>query len=342
MKTARLLSIVISLCLVQQLSAQDIHFSQIGNSPLNLNPALTGVFEGDARFVANYRSQWRTIAPYETVSGAFDMSFYNDEYQKRFFSAGLLFNYDVAGDLGLTFATLGVTGSYTHRVDDGHYLSVGGMIGYNNRSFAAADGQFLNQYGTESPGFDPSLSSGESFVGSPSVNLWDLSAGFNWHYRVPKRSRRTAFDLGIGIMHFNQPEEVFQDGSDLEQLPLRWSPHFMGTFQFHDKLDLLAQATFQQQNTHRQFMYGAGLQVHVDTDPDEELAVQLSVNRRAKDAWTPVVGLRYRMWQAAFSYDLNTSDLRIGTDRRGGPELSLRYILTRVKPMEAKICPPFL
>jgi len=43
------------------LTAQDIHFSQYGNSPLNLNPGLAGVFGGDLRFVGNYRKQWLTV-----------------------------------------------------------------------------------------------------------------------------------------------------------------------------------------------------------------------------------------------------------------------------------------
>ena len=55
---------------VLALSAQDIHFSQFGNSPINLNPGLTGAFGGDMRFVANYRNQWRVdptpLVPYLT------------------------------------------------------------------------------------------------------------------------------------------------------------------------------------------------------------------------------------------------------------------------------------
>ncbi|MEO6037125.1 MAG: hypothetical protein ABIQ93_01850, partial [Saprospiraceae bacterium] len=50
------------------LSAQDIHFSQFANSPINLSPGLIGAFGGDVRFVANYRNQWRSgpipLVPY--------------------------------------------------------------------------------------------------------------------------------------------------------------------------------------------------------------------------------------------------------------------------------------
>jgi hypothetical protein len=51
------------------LKAQDIHFSQFSFSPANLNPAYTALFDGDVRFVANYRNQWFTVpVNYNTVS----------------------------------------------------------------------------------------------------------------------------------------------------------------------------------------------------------------------------------------------------------------------------------
>ena len=43
------------------LQAQDPHFSQFFASPLSLNPALTGRFDGTLRVAGNYRNQWPTI-----------------------------------------------------------------------------------------------------------------------------------------------------------------------------------------------------------------------------------------------------------------------------------------
>ena len=51
--------------------AQDIHFSQFYQSPLNLNPAMTGVMNCNHRLVANYRNQWASILKknaYNTIS----------------------------------------------------------------------------------------------------------------------------------------------------------------------------------------------------------------------------------------------------------------------------------
>ena len=59
--------------------AQDIHFSQFNNSPLNLNPAQTGLFNGDWRFVGNLRNQWSSVpVPYRTFSLSTDTTLEND------------------------------------------------------------------------------------------------------------------------------------------------------------------------------------------------------------------------------------------------------------------------
>ena len=49
--------------------AQDIHFTQFYASPLTLNPASTGHFEGNLRIMNNIRKQWKAIpVPYNTVT----------------------------------------------------------------------------------------------------------------------------------------------------------------------------------------------------------------------------------------------------------------------------------
>src|SRR6187551_1860172 len=55
--------IIIALVLLKtKLSAQDPHFSQFFASPLTLNPALTGKFDGVLRVAGNYRDQWPAIS----------------------------------------------------------------------------------------------------------------------------------------------------------------------------------------------------------------------------------------------------------------------------------------
>ena len=71
--------VVVVLCLVVfNLSSQDIHFSQFYMSPLNLNPAMTGVMNGNVRLTGNYRNQWASVLrdkSFRTYSVSYDQRF---------------------------------------------------------------------------------------------------------------------------------------------------------------------------------------------------------------------------------------------------------------------------
>jgi len=70
-----LVSVIGIFSAVTLTKAQDIHFSQFYMSPLNLNPALTGVMNCNTRMVANYRNQWAAVLQanaYNTYSVSYD------------------------------------------------------------------------------------------------------------------------------------------------------------------------------------------------------------------------------------------------------------------------------
>ena len=71
-----LLGVGASMMLATSAMAQDPHFTQYFASPLTLNPALTGLTQGDLRLAANYRSQWSSVSsnPYVTGTISFDMA----------------------------------------------------------------------------------------------------------------------------------------------------------------------------------------------------------------------------------------------------------------------------
>ena len=72
MKT--LLFSLLLLAFAFNLKAQDPNFSQFFASPLTLNPALTGKFDGSYRVAGNYRNQWPTINnAFTTYTASFDI-----------------------------------------------------------------------------------------------------------------------------------------------------------------------------------------------------------------------------------------------------------------------------
>ena len=149
------------------LNAQDIHFSQFYLSPLNLNPAMTGVMNCNVRLVANYRNQWASVLKsnaYNTYSVSYDQRIPVGRYD--FFGVGGTFWGDKAGELD--FATLQGRLSFSYSKKMGgyrkkaHYLVLGADAGISQRSI-----DFLNaQYGTQhdgNGGFDETLPSFETF-----------------------------------------------------------------------------------------------------------------------------------------------------------------------------------
>ena len=70
----RKIIIVFILILINSfLNAQDIHFSQYYASPMTVNPAYTGMFNGTYRVGANYRNQWASVSvPYKTFAAYAD------------------------------------------------------------------------------------------------------------------------------------------------------------------------------------------------------------------------------------------------------------------------------
>src|SRR3954464_2337653 len=80
--------------------AQDPNFSQFFASPLTLNPALTGKFDGVYRVAGNYRNQWPTINnAFTTYTASFDAGILKNripEYDQ--FGIGLLGFADDAGN----------------------------------------------------------------------------------------------------------------------------------------------------------------------------------------------------------------------------------------------------
>ena len=127
--------------------AQDIHFSQFYNSPLNLNPANTGIFDGDYRFVGNLKNQWSTVpVPYNSSSLSADTRI---KLKKNNLGVGLLMNQDKPGDSRFkTFNTaLSIAYHLTLDSDSSHFLSGGIQAGVTSKSLNYSALSFNNYSG---------------------------------------------------------------------------------------------------------------------------------------------------------------------------------------------------
>jgi type IX secretion system PorP/SprF family membrane protein len=317
------------------IEGQDLHYSQFYHSPQNINPALTGIFNGDLRFSGNFRDQWRSVpVPYTTYTGAFDMKIFPKRSDKSFFGFGVVFNYDLMGTPSLNTLHLGLSGSYTYMLNNNNLLTGGVQIGGAQKAFKTD----LLTWDRQWNGFqyDPTLQSGENFD-NLSVLFADISLGAN--YRLQANDQRSKIDFGAGYYHLNRPNQNFYD--DLEsRLPQRLAIHAIGALKVSENVDVLLHGVYQIQAQSSEIVPGAGAKIYLNQQRGKELALVLGANWRVQDAVIPTIELHYKTWHAGFSYDINYSDFNVATGRRGGPELSLSYRILKVKPLPVyKTCP---
>jgi type IX secretion system PorP/SprF family membrane protein len=325
-------SLLICLSLAFAVSGQDLHYSQFYHSPLNINPALTGIFSGNMRFNGNYRSQWESVpVPYETFSAAFDTHLSTTD--KGILSGGLLFNYDQAGDSKLRLAQLGLSSSYSFLLDESNILSLGAQLGFAQRAFKENNLTFGSQYdGSE---FNPNLPTGENFDNTGKF-VFDVNAGANYRWQ---QDDRTKFDLGVSFFHINKPSSPFYDNDDIK-LPLRFSALGSASIELSNRLDLLVHVLGQFQSKYQETFLGGAVKFYINKDQrGKEFAVAVGAGGRFSDALVPVLILQGRAWRVGASYDVNTSPFNSATDNRGGIELSFTYIITKVPLMPFKVCP---
>ena len=97
--------------IVLPLSSQEVHFSMYNTSPLLVNPANTGNFDGSWRLTGNYRNQWSALStPFSTFSAGFDKGFF---LLNQDFAAGVYALYDETGSLGISYTKIYASLNYT-------------------------------------------------------------------------------------------------------------------------------------------------------------------------------------------------------------------------------------
>ena len=114
------------------LFSQDIHFSNWQMSPLNLNPANAGMFDGDGRLIFNYRNQWKSVpVPYNTFSFGGDYNLKKSLIKKAVEAVGIIFNHDGSGDgkYKITDFKIPINHKFSFKKDSGLILVLAVILG---------------------------------------------------------------------------------------------------------------------------------------------------------------------------------------------------------------------
>ncbi len=316
--------------------AQDLHYSQNFSSPLNLSPALAGLYGGEHRLVGNARNQWNNVpVDYLSVSGSYDTKLNYQPGITGWWGIGAQFNYDKAGFSKLALAQLGLNLSRTQRLNDRNLLTIGGQLAGGQRYFDDDDLLFNDQFVPGKTALDP--------TNQPFQNMKrlypSLSAGINWRYQL--RESRTFINFGGGVYHINTPDVSFFESQDVE-LERRVSAYALGTLMLTDRVDLIANFTQQWQGPHREPLAGLRGKFYLQDPLVRTLAIQLGAHYRFSDAIIPVVKANIDNWEVGFSYDLTISEFETASNTNGGPELAVIYTFQKIRPDICLLCPEYL
>jgi len=328
---------------------QDPRFSQYFASPWNLNPAMTGAFEGRWRVTANYRDQWSSFlapVPFRTYAAAADfrLGVSRDDYVA--FGIGLM--HDEAGtaryvqnkgQLGAAF--LKQLSGGPRRAD--HFLSAGAQVGFGQNSIDWSKLWFSRQ-------FDPTLEIPDLGAGNgepnadANTNIYlDFNAGLLWYVLFKNNGFLYA---GGALHHINKPA-ISITGDSNERLYARWSAHAGGQVPMNENFSLLPGVLVMQQGP--AFETDFGLNLRYSNNDLNELALRLGAWARLgnrldsglqMDAIAAVAMLELERWMLGISYDITVSSLTRANNSRGAIELSLTYF----HPAERRskvVCPRF-
>ena len=312
---------------------QDLHYSQFYNSPININPASTGIFNGDKRFIGSVRDQWRSVpVPWFTFSASYDQKIYGNS-ENGFWGVGLLFNYDRQGESRLNLSNINLSGSYTRILNDNNLLTFGLMAGFSSRGFDTENLTWDKQW--DGQFFNPILGSGEEFE-MMRVNFLETAAGINYRWQ---KSSRTKIDFGIGAFHFIRPSPNFYAAEDLV-LPIRLTLNAVGSFKIAEKMDVQLHALQQFQNEYRETVFGGLLKFYLNKEDGQDTGIHFGLGYRTSKSLFPTLAISYKNIYVGASYDIDLSDFNFVTNNKGGIEVHFRYIIQNVKPLENfKVCP---
>ncbi len=332
----KLLLMAAMVIVVGSVDAQDPHFSQFFASPLTLNPAFTGKFDGTWRLAANHRDQWPSIPKaYVTTSASVDFPILKTKIAENdVFGVGLSGVSDQSANSQLKLNYGSVSMSYHKALDENGYNTIGAGF-QGTYSSMILDVSNLNFESMLTQNGFTDISKREVLANGNNQNYFDVNAGVLFSGSTNGENN---YYIGASMYHINRPKVGFKDKNWF--LGGRVTVHGGGTFFLSDVVSLSTSIIHQIQNKASETTLGAAVGLNANNDNVNPTNVYLGSWVRLNDAIIPYIGLEFAGLRIGASYDVNISSLKAATGNRGGSEISLIYIK---RPVESKgiPCPRF-
>ncbi len=330
----RLLLAILLLSIYSQVQGQDPRYSQFNASPLVINPAMTGIYDGSIRLTSSYRDQWSSIlgaAPFKTFS--FGAEYKHHINQGDFFGVGVSFLNDEVGIASLKQTKGHLSASYVKQLAGGgynsisHHVGVGVQVGGGQNSLDWGRLWFSRQFDASTESVNTLMESGETIQENSDFYL-DINAGLIWYAIIGDHS----VYAGGAMHHINSPIiSFFED--ETQQLFSRYVGQLGGQIMMNRSLDLMPSILYMQQGPSTEMVVGSA--VRYDGGDADEIALRLGIYARAAnkldsgmllDALIVAANFEVSGINVGLSYDINVSSLNLATNSRGAAEVTITYI----------------
>lgn len=328
-----LFAILSIFCL--KVNGQDPHFSQFFASPLTINPANTGNFNGIIRSAANIRNQLPDFSnAYTTKTISIDGSLLKKIIPKKDkFSLGALILSDQSGNKLISNNDISLSISYNKALDQKARSSIiaGFQFNYSKYLF---DGSRANFEDELTPvGFN--LTTTDILSGNNiSRSNFNLNTGLIYMGSFGYENR---FYFGTSYYHIIKPVISFSSTNSFKNprynihggayVSLSYSTSFHPSFQF------------QKQGETSELLLGGALSQHLGNEKGYDLYAGLWC--RTNDSLIPFLGLEWANIRAGFTYDVGVLNKILSKNMLHSYEFSLIYILNPNNGDPLLKCPKF-
>jgi len=311
---------------ISKLKAQDVHYSQYLNSPLNLNPALTAYTSSTYRLTLNHRSQWAAVTvPYQSFSASFESKIFKRKKQRDYIGLGVIFNNDQAGDskFGTTQAGLSISYVKALKRNGNNVLSIGIQSSILQRSIDYSQLYFQDNWNGVSS--NPNNGNTENFTVNE-FNYFDVSAGAHWYV---KASNRIKLNSGLSVWHLNRPQQTLMH--DDARLSIKYQLYTEVLIKTDRPFDIMPSLLYSIQGPYHELMFGVRFNSKIHENKKNYFALSYGLYGRMNDALILYIGMDYKTIKIAATYDFNLSSLSVASNAMGGMELSVQWLIYKSK-----------
>ena len=337
---------VISYCTQAQ---NEIHFTQFEMAPIQLNPALSGDFQGTYRIGGIYRDQWFTAVEnssnsFKTADLFVDVNVFRGIRKQDWLSVGLGYSViDQAGSIGSTEGSRGGISNSFFNMGLAYHLANKKRtniltIGVQRSSVSTEITALQipdDRFGlvNNSLSMDADLFNRQMMDGALENSFSDWQFGLTYN----NRGKETDFKIGISASRlFNARFTAGGLRSDIDPLIAAFAEYKMpmGGAGMWLKPSLL----YMTQGPANEI----AIQARLGKPMNEDLTINGGLGLRMGDAVQVLLGADYKQYKFGVSYDINISGLTAASGTVGGFELAMIYtgvINKKPKLKPVIICP---